>query len=235
MAADAQAQSVFDGFYGGATVGYYHFNADNFKDDFVACCSTGTNFGGNQSGDSVNIGVLGGYGLTFDRYYVGAEANGSFNVHANTGAFAVNNIGDTTLGVCRGAMEGIARVTSQHSFGVGPRFGYLITPTILGFVKAGVQATEFTAQYTELKCDSPNVPQQGKLVWGAQLSGGADIAIGTWDWPHAPVFLRLEYDHTFFPSTSFSYHITGGEGHVLHFNPSEDIAKVGLVIKFGGP
>ena len=233
IAGSAEAQSVFDGFYGGATVGYYHFNADNFKDDFVACCATGTNTGGNHSGDSLNIGLLGGYGLTFDRLYVGGEANGSFNVHAETGGFFVSH----PFGC--GFNEGLAAVSSKNSVGAGIRVGYLFTPTILGFVKAGAQGTEFTASYQELNCDSPNAPAHGTRVWGAQLGTGSDIQIPSG--MSLPLFLRLEYDHTFFPSTSINSrtNLTGEgglkEGHVLHFDPSEDIFKIGLVFYFGGP
>jgi outer membrane protein OmpA-like peptidoglycan-associated protein len=115
------------------------------------------------------------------------------------------------------------------------RFGYLFTPTILGFVKAGPQFTDFEASYRELRCDSPSTDKT-KLVVGAQVGAGADIQIGTWDWMSAPIFLRAEYDHTFYPGTGFSQHFSGaeGEGHTLHMRLSDDVAKIGLVIKFGG-
>jgi outer membrane protein OmpA-like peptidoglycan-associated protein len=229
IGSSADAQTVFDGFYGGASVGYYHFHAHNFEDEFVACCSTGTNSGGSHSGDGVNVGLFGGYGRTFDRWYVGGEANGSFNVHADTGEFALIN-----THFC-GPAEGLARVKSQDTFGVGLRFGYLFTPTILGFVKAGPQFTDFRVQYRNLICDAPNA-DKSKLVVGGQVGAGADIQIGTWDWMSAPIFLRAEYDHTFYPGTGFSQHIGGGEGegHTFHTRLSDDVAKIGLVIKFGG-
>ena len=121
------------------------------------------------------------------------------------------------------------------------RFGYLFTPTILGFVKAGVQATDFQAQMRVLVCgDTPN-QDKTKLVVGGQVGTGADIQIGTWDWMSAPIFLRVEYDHTFYPGTGFAQYNGpaggegGREGHTLHMRLSDDVAKIGLLIKFGGP
>jgi outer membrane protein OmpA-like peptidoglycan-associated protein/opacity protein-like surface antigen len=233
FASSAEAQSVFDGFYSGVSAGYYHFNADNIKDDFVACCSAKTNSDGNRSGEGYNIGILGGYGQTFaDRYYLGGEIDASFNV-ARTNTFVEPG--------CGSAMEGIAKVKAKESYGASARFGYLFTPTILGYLRGGLQATRFSAQYHNLECDAPDLTERSKYAIGGRVGAGADINIGTWDWLNAPIFLRLDYAHTFYGSLNISQHNDGigfggrVEGHTFRFDPSDDIVRAAFIVKFGSP
>lgn len=103
------APKNFDGFYAGASVG-------------GSVSRTGI-AGVDLYGEGAKIGLLGGYGISFENFYFGAEANGSW-------ANLETKVGGTTL-------------EKDYGYGIGGRLGYVITPTTLGYGIVGWERGRF--------------------------------------------------------------------------------------------
>lgn len=99
FAVSAHADTAFDGLYGGVTGSYGKSKAEHMKDNAF----TG--------------GVYGGYGLTFDKFYLGGEAKGDF------GGFKLK--------------DGTLTAEKKFGFGASARAGYLINDKTLGYGIAG--------------------------------------------------------------------------------------------------
>jgi outer membrane immunogenic protein len=101
--------SAFDGFYIGGDIGGTNSGTNGFDDKYY--------------GSGVTGGLFAGYGLTYNSFYFGAEANGSLSS-------LKTSIGDTDL-------------SRKYGFGIAGRAGYLIAPTTLGYGVVGWERGRF--------------------------------------------------------------------------------------------
>ena len=233
----AQAQSVFDGPYVGLGAGYHHFETGTATNEFKGCCATGSFSTGSQSTGNVFGDVFAGYGLTFGSpFYVGLEVDGSYSG-------AQKSFG---MGSFDGAAEGTAKIRATWGAGVAVRFGYLITPDLLGYVRGGGAWQNFEGSWNThpLFCfncgpDQPNVHSNSRFAEGVRAGGGIDLSLTSWT--GLPLTGRLEYDHTFYGDTHF-----GGTGPFLccrvgngstrvAFKPDDDRVMLAVAWRFGTP
>ena len=231
----AQAQTVFDGFYVGAAAGYHSFDANGAGNTFHACCtSTNSESFGNRHGDGPIGDVFGGYGMTFSgRFYVGGEIDASYS-GAGTGPFL------TPEGLTGFAPPAFAKIGARDGYGLSARFGYLINPTLMTYVRIGGRAQRF--EVTSTGGDRGQIHSLSNYVAGVTLGGGVEFPITGPVMNIGPLMLRVEYDHDIFrrfdvnsgQQPFFSYVGCCGFQQV-HFNPQDDIVKLGLVLKFGAP
>lgn len=107
--AAAHAETDFDGVYAGVDGGYGSTKVDNGGSD------------GAFSG-----GAFAGYGLTFDKIYLGGEAEAGING-------AENDVGGVS-------------VKQKWNYGVTGRVGYVVTPKVLVYGLAGFEQAQVKAK-----------------------------------------------------------------------------------------
>jgi len=223
----AQAQSNFDGPYVGLGAGYHHFDTGTLTDHsniggFIGVPLTSSGSTGNVFGD-----VFAGYGFTVGGpFYIGLEIDGSYSGANKT--FTFNNAGTG---------EGQAKISARWGAGVGVRFGYVITPDLLGYVRGGGGWQEFEGTWTTINgFDQPNV-KSSRFAEGVRAGGGFDFSLASWT--GQPLFGRLEYDHTWYGNTHFGGAGTtaccGPGSTIVTFKPKDDRVLLGIAWRFAPP
>ena len=230
----SQAQSNFDGQYIGLWAGYHHFDTGTLTDQFTACCTPkhSQSFP-SQSGDGPFGDAFAGFGLTFGSpFYVGIEVDGSYS-GASQNFTGVNGLRS------RGEAEGRGKISATWGGGVGVRFGYLITPNVLGYVRGGGAWQNFEGTWTTINgFDQPNA-NKSRFAEGVRAGGGIDFSLASWT--GLPLFGRVEYDHTIYGNTHFggSGPLTNGEvgtgSTIFKFKPTDDRVMLGVAWSFAAP
>lgn len=166
--APALAQTAFDGPYVGAYTGYA------FGSNEAETGTTKTDL----DADGWTYGAYVGYGKTFDRLYLGAEAE-----------FGGTDIeGDGTSGTFVGALD------TKESFGLSARAGYLFADNILGYARLGWQQTDVRAVALSGATASSFKDELDGIRYGV----GSEIALT----PN--ILARVEYNYTDYEKAKFN-------------------------------
>jgi outer membrane immunogenic protein len=117
------SNSAFDGFYVGGDIGGAVSGTDAGDATKTINSSGFATTPGKYYGNGVTGSLFGGYGLTYNSFYFGAEANGSLS-NLKT------SIGDADL-------------SRKYGFGIAGRAGYLVAPNTLGYGVVGWERGRF--------------------------------------------------------------------------------------------
>lgn len=167
-AAPSLAQSPFDGAYVGVFTGYSDTNA--------SAASGTTN--AKIDADAWLYGAYAGYGKTFDKLYLGAEAE----------------LGSASLSNNSGTVAGLAtKLDANESWGLSARAGYLATNDLLVYGRAGWQRTNYDVTVGT----GANRIKVGDNLDGYRLGGGLEYAVTD------NVLVRTEYNYVNYDDTNF--------------------------------
>lgn len=167
-AAPSLAQSPFDGPYVGVFTGY--------TDTKASAASGPAN--ANIDQDGFLYGAYAGYGKTFDKFYLGGEAE----------------IGSASLSGTSGSVGGLpVDLDTNESWGVSARAGYLVTDNALLYARAGWQRTNYDVTVGT----GANRITVGDNLDGYRLGGGLEYAVTD------NVLLRTEYNYVNYDDTNF--------------------------------
>lgn len=164
---------------------------------------------GEYANEGNGAGLFGGYGLSFDRWYVGIEAEAD---DASTDLFHRKAKGESrTLSVERG-----------DSYGVSLRGGYRVAGGELLYLRLGRARTDFDTYYTVNEAPQ-NAADQTYTQDGTRYGVGADI-------PAAKnVFIRLDYSHTDYDDFTTVLGTTSEK-----MSPADSYFRLGLGWQFSG-
>ncbi|MFV3127460.1 outer membrane protein [Niveispirillum sp. KHB5.9] len=167
-AAPSLAQSPFDGAYVGVFTGYSDTNASAASGAATA----------DIDADAWLYGAYAGYGKTFDKLYLGAEAE----------------VGSASLSGNSGTVAGFAtKLNANESWGLSVRAGYLATNDLLVYGRAGWQRTNYDVTVgtgaTRFKASDD--------LDGYRLGGGLEYAVTD------NVLVRTEYNYVNYDNTNF--------------------------------
>ena len=193
FAAPALARSPFDGAYIGGFVGY----TDGDVETTVGALADDVGV------DGFDGGLYAGYGQTFDRLYVGAEAEIGYG----------EIDGDGTVGTLVTAFE------TDWTYGVAARAGFLATDNVLVYGRVGYQWTEFQG----VAISGGTAVGLDRTFDGWRVGGGVEVAVTD------NLLTRLEYNYTNYDQ--FGFDATIG-GTVESFEPDSHSFRVGLAYKF---
>ena len=189
----------FDGFYAGAQVGYGGIGSWN-----QGPRENATTLTADRGGDGPGGGVFGGYGRTFNRFYLGAEISASGN-----GESWVNRRDPT------GRDYGVNKVAS---FTASARVGYVLRAGTLIYGRAGPTVAFY---HTRNDVGSSHVSQD---------SGQLGLAVGFGI--EAPIrqhwFVRADYGHNLYYA---KYDVVSGGGDE-QFRNRDDQFSVGVGYRF---
>ncbi|MFY8093919.1 MAG: outer membrane protein [Niveispirillum sp.] len=167
-AAPSLAQSPFDGAYVGVFTGYSDTNAS----------ATSGTANANIDADAWLYGAYAGYGKTFDKLYLGAEAE----------------LGSASLSSNSGTVAGFAtKLDANESWGLSARAGYLVADDVLLYGRAGWQRTNYDVTVGT----GANRIKVGDNLDGYRLGGGLEYALTD------NVLVRTEYNYVNYDDTNF--------------------------------
>ena len=167
----AHATDDFSGAYLGGHVGYGHGKYDFSGTDGT----TAANFSG-VGAEGHAVGLLAGYGKSFDNKYVGFEVDGSLSEIDVTGA----------VGAWNGKVSIKDTVAANLRLGIAPTQDYLL------FVKGGIANSKIKASVT----NGTTTASASERIGGVQLGVGMDGNLGnTWR-------ARGEYTYTNYSNVS---------------------------------
>ncbi|MTJ80619.1 MAG: porin family protein [Telmatospirillum sp.] len=201
LPAVAQAGS-FDGFYLGAQVGGAF---TSFKETQTSPVLGG----GVEKTDSLSAnglvgGVVGGWGISFGKVYLGAEFDTTFGGRSFT---------DTVTDPVNPSRY---KLKTGTEWGFSARPGYAINDHALVYGLFGFEQAPLKATSTA----SGTVFDKTETVF--RLGAGTELAVA------GPITVRIDYLHTFLDKVSVYDQF--GDGQT--FDPSEDKIKVGVVYHF---
>jgi outer membrane immunogenic protein len=210
----APAQTNWTGFYADAGIGYGLWTANSATRNPVTgnciICNT-QRFGGR--------GVFGTVGAGYD-YQV-------------TNKFVVGVLGDYDPSDMRGTIQDqangfVGSISQQWAWGAGARIGYLVSPAVLTYTKAGFTQARFggTNLVDTFTGAGTGAFTPGFTANGYFIGGGveAEFAPG-WFW-------RADYRYASYGSHDVAELGAGAAASNIHFRPEEQTATVGLVYKF---
>jgi len=154
------------------------------------------------------FGFFGGYGRTFGRWYLGAEADW-------------NDIGASWH---HGRSPGgrTFSVAQEDTWGLAARVGYLVPGGLVYGHVGGVRST-FDSQYINGSLVPAVISSQQNRETGLRVGVGADVPLAR------GAFVRTDYSHTNY--ADFDY-FDGAQ--FQRYAPSTSLFKVGLGWRFGG-
>lgn len=164
---------------------------------------------GEYANEGNGAGLFGGYGLSFDRWYVGIEAEAD---GASTDLYHRKDKGESrTLNVERG-----------DSYGVSLRGGYRVAGGELLYLRLGRARTDFDTYYTVNEAPQ-NAADQTYTQDGTRYGVGTDIPAGK------NVFIRMDYSHTDYDEFTTDL-VTAAE----EMTAADSYFRLGLGWQFGG-
>ncbi|MEI9916116.1 MAG: outer membrane beta-barrel protein [Methylovirgula sp.] len=212
--APAPAQTNWTGFYADAGIGYGLWSANSATENPATgnciICNT-QRFGGR--------GVFGTAGAGYDYQLTNKFVGGVF--------------GDYDPSDMRGTIDDqangfVGSISQQWAWGVGARLGYLVSPAVLTYTKAGFTQARFGGTNLDTFGGAgTGTFTPGFTTNGYFIGGGveAEFAPG-WFW-------RAEYRYASYGSRELAeLGVGGAAASEIHFRPEEQAATVGLVYKF---
>jgi opacity protein-like surface antigen len=240
-AAFAAEKGSMTGFYLGANVGAANTNVKyDWKVDGVSNATTRAQLTKTDGGKmGFLFGAFAGYGMGFgNNAYVGAEVYGGLDTTK------VNTLDDSASGTL--ISLGKASVKRTNYYGIAPRLGYMITPSTLAYVRLGVEAGKWTAEYApNAAAVDANIgtadPATAKATRKASKNSislapglGFETALSK------NLFVRAEYSYLFGPKMNIDYDISkltngnqfNGTKVKQTFKVTQHAFKVGVGYKF---
>lgn len=197
----AQAGS-FDGFYLGAQVGAAFTGLKETQTSPLF--SGGSEVTDSLAANGVVGGVVGGYGKTFDSFYVGGEIDATFGNR------------DFSDKVTDPTNPSEYKLKTGTEWGVSFRPGYLVNDHALVYGLLGLEQAPLKISSTA----SGTIYNKTQTVF--RLGLGTEVAIS------GPLSFRADYTHTFLNNITTSDQF----GDQASFDPSEDKVKLGVVYHF---
>jgi len=195
--------SEYDGVYFGVQLGAESLNSDN-KGPRAA----GTTKADDIGGFGVSGGILGGYGKTFGRIYLGGELEADFSSSDPTSAAFP---GRRTFSISK-----------EYSYGFSGRLGYLLSDRFLLYGRGGIVQSRFA---TDLTTNLGVAFDSGNKEIGSRYGLGAEIALT----PNS--FFRLDYTITNYDDYSVAWTDTTISG-IDNFDNDESLFRVGYIYRF---
>jgi outer membrane immunogenic protein len=147
-----EEESVFNGFYIGAQIGYGMTDME-INENIAPGVSSG-----NMFADGLLGGVFAGYGFMSDRVYFGLEADFEYSDVDQTNTIAGEKI----------------HAEKDYGFSVGGRLGYEVVDNAIAYVRLGYNGSKYEAKYTT----AAGVPtSDDDWLNGFELGAGAEMAI----------------------------------------------------------
>ncbi|MCX7338518.1 MAG: hypothetical protein NTX76_04475 [Alphaproteobacteria bacterium] len=192
------------------------------------------------------FGAFAGYGMSVGQgFYLGGEAFGGFDT---TKLPTYNDVVGTTG-------YGQANVKRSNYYGLAARIGYMITPSTLAYVRLGVEAGKWTAQF------NPNAAAATGAIGGpggnaqsvtqAQATASSQVVkksknsisfapgLGLEVFVSKNVFMRAEYSYLFGPkmdlthdNNGFSTYTMPGTSVKHSFKITQQAMKIAVGYKF---
>lgn len=123
------------------------------------------------------------------------------------------------------------RLEVKHTtnYGVAPRIGYMITPSVLAYVRLGVEGGAWKAQYRPGGVAAVNASVQAKSKRTISFAPGVGFDMLT----GKNVFVRAQYHHVFGPKISITQTVTGADATITQtFKTSQSVVSLGVGYKF---
>jgi outer membrane immunogenic protein len=209
----APAQTNWTGFYANAGIGYGLWSANGATENPATgnciICNT-QRFGGR--------GVFGTAGAGYDYQLTNKFVGGVF------GDYDPSNLRGTIQDQANAL---VGSISQQWAWGVGARLGYLVSPAVLTYTKAGFTQARFGGTNLDTfggagsGIFTPGFTANGWFVGGGVES---EFAPG-WFW-------RADYRYAQYGSHEITELGAGAPASEIHFRPQEQAATVGLVYKF---
>lgn len=174
----------FSGFYFGGNLGHGTLQSDNTGPRPNAAAPTFT-LNATRAGQGFTLGAMAGYGHTFDRLYLGAEAD--------------IELSSADWNIERSPVGRVYSVDKKASVGVSLRAGYVINDSVLLYGRAGIVQSRFNTNYRT----TGNAVDQDNDLNGIRIGAGVEFAIDR------GMNIRFDYSHTDYDSHAVNY---GGGG-----------------------
>jgi hypothetical protein len=201
--------SGFSGFYVGATIGFgtVHTVTEGARGE------SGTDVG-EMGDDGGTAGIFAGFGTTWNRWYIGAEAE--FEGSETEWYHSKDKDESRT-----------AEVDKHRAYGLGVRLGRVLPHGQLLFIRVLGMRSEVHAQYQQ---NDPSVVEgaynASDEIGGVRVGFGADIPVGD------NLFVRIDYAYTNYELHDVPY-LTGDGTSNEAFNIEGNMARLGVGWQFG--
>lgn len=206
----ARAKVDHDGFYAGIQLGQGSLGSNTsgvHQDDTPTVTS---NFTGDFAADTGhNIGGYLGYGATFNKFYLGLEAE------AGASDAEWNHVRDPN-----GRVFGVEK---KGSYGLGLRLGYVIDSGALLYTRLGVEKARFNTDWVK-GGNRDNDVHRDDDVWGSRVGIGAEVPLTD------HVFLRFDYSYADYDSYGFT--TSHDNTDTMTFDNEESLFQVGTTVVF---
>lgn len=201
--------SYLDGTYVGAMIGNGPINSE-----INSPHGDGTVLNANFGRDGFTGGAFLGYGKTFKRWYLGAEAE------AEASTFGWTHDRQTA-----GATGGRDfYVHKKGGFGQSIRLGYVLNNGSLLYGRVGRVETKFNSEYFQGSAGHNNWVDQDNILIGSRIGLGTEIPFDK------SLFMRMDYSYTKYGSYTFT---TGtSTPDIVTYNNDESLFRFGLGYHF---
>lgn len=179
----ALSYSAFDGTYIGAAAGVTHMtNQAQMFDNGASDLTTVRSHAGT---DRVTGMLFGGYGLAFNRYYVGGELFGRPAMQSNS------DVTGSDVSTIDGSSSNSSfdRVQDKFSFGGAFKGGYILTQDVMAYALVGPDVTRFKSTVTD---EIGTVSTFTDTKVGVLTGIGGAVAVAS------NVLLNMEYTYSFY-------------------------------------
>jgi len=193
----------FNGVYLGAQAGYENYKAD---ESFTgAGALAGLSVSGNGSLSGAVGGIYGGYGKTFDKLYLGVEANGDLSDSSESKS-----------------ASGITATTKHtYSYGISVRPGFVPVDNLLLYTRLGWIASHFEENFSGLVTGGTSVTPSG-----IDTGLGAEYAIS----PNLTA--RLDWTYASYENVNIAWTLNGAFIGTEKISPTSNTFRVGLAYNF---
>lgn len=199
-AADA---APFNGPYVGADVGYEHYHS---SDDF-----TGSGvLSGYSSNNSLSLsgavgGIYAGYGKTFDKLYLGVEAQAGLSNSDKTNKYS----------------DFSSELKQTYNYGLSVRPGYVPIDNLLLYTRLGWEASHFEQSYS------------GAITGGTNVTPSAiDTGLGAEYAINANLTARLDWTYAHYQKVNITDTFNGVNVGSAELSPSSNTFSIGLAYNF---
>lgn len=233
-------------FYAGVSLGLANTNVKyNMRNVNVGAAVIGQNYGIDAGKAGLQYGVLGGYNMGLGNgVVVGVE------LFAGGDSSKVKNMNDNSGINYNVGKESVKRTMY---YGLAPRIGYMITPNVLAYVRLGVEAGKWKAQFTpdaaaidgisstvvgknsdEQKATAKKVKTASKNRINFAPGVGMDVLVSK------NIFVRAQYHYVFGPKMTINWNevdgitsnLFNGSNQIRTYKVSQHVVSLAVGYKF---